>query len=64
MTPFGLIKMVTLPQKATNLVAPFVKIAHKVLANYISKKVEPFSNDIGIKELKNTYNNQDLVSVI
>lgn len=35
MTPFGLIRMTTLPQRATNLVAQFVGITLKVLSNHL-----------------------------
>ena len=54
-------RMTTLPKGATDLVTQFVRIAHKVLADYIPKKAEPFLDVIGIKKSKDTYNNQELV---
>ena len=61
MTLFGLMRVTTLPQGATNSVAQFVRIAHKVLADHILNKAEPFLDDIRIKGSKNTFNNQELV---
>lgn len=53
-TPLNLIKMIITPQGATNLVAEFVKIIHKVLTDHILNKTELFLDNIEIKRLKNT----------
>lgn len=64
MTPFGLIRMTTLPQGATNLVAQFVRITLKVLSNHLCNQAKPFFDDVGIKKPKTIYNNQELAPKI
>ncbi|KAL2644626.1 hypothetical protein R1flu_012213 [Riccia fluitans] len=48
-TPLGLLKMCTLPQGATNLVAHMQNTMNKVLRDFIPKKTMPFLDDIPIK---------------
>lgn len=51
-TPLGLLKMYTLLQGATNLVAHIMNGMNKVLRDFILEKTMPFSNDIPIKGCK------------
>ena len=48
-TPIGLVRMCTLPQGATNLVAHMMNAMNKVLHEYIPKVTMPFLDDIPIK---------------
>ena len=57
MTPLGLMRITTLPQKATNSVVQFVRIALKVLADHLRDWAEPFLNNVGIKRSKTIYDN-------
>lgn len=59
-TPLGLMRMTTLPQGATNLVAQFVRITCKILADQMPTKALPFMDDVGVKGPKTTYNNEEV----
>ena len=58
MTPLGLIRMTTLPQDATNLVAQFVRIVLKILALHLRDRAKFFLDDVGVKKQKSKYNNE------
>ena len=60
MTPFRLMRMTTLAQDATNLVADFVMIVLKILAPYLCDQAKPFLDDVGVKRRKTMYNNEEL----
>lgn len=64
MTPFGLIQITTLVQGTIYLVAQFVRIVFKILEPYSRKRAKPFLNDIGVKGLQITYNNEKLAPKI
>ncbi len=52
--------MRTLPQGATNSVAPFVRIVLKILAPHLRDRAKSFLNDLGVKGPKTKYNNEEL----
>ena len=60
MTPLGLMRMTTLPQGATNLVAQFVRIVTKILAAHLRDRAKQFLDDLGVKGPKTTYNNEEV----
>ena len=62
MTFLGL--MTTLAQIATNLFAQFVKIILKILVSYLQDQANPFLDKLGVKALKTTHNNKELISNI
>ena len=52
MTPFGLMRMATLPQGYTNGVQVFDRVIRKVLAEQIAQgRAKPFIDDVGVKPL-------------
>jgi len=58
-TPIRLLRMTTLLQGATNLVAQFVRIVTKILEDLIPKDCLPFLDDIGVKGPLSAYNNEE-----
>lgn len=60
MTPLGLMEMTTLAQGATNLVAQFVRIVLKILAPHLRNQPKPFLDNVGVKEPKTIYNNEEM----
>ncbi len=60
MTSLGLMQMTTLAQGATNSVAQFVKIVLKILAPHLHDRAKLFLDDVGVKESKTIYNNEEL----
>ena len=60
MTLLGLLQQTTLPQGATNSVAQFVWIVTTLLQDLIPKKCLLFLDDVGIKGLKTTYQNEEV----
>ena len=64
MIPLSLMKKIILPQGATNLVAQFVKITFKILADHLRDQAELFLDDVGIKGPKTTYNNEEFTPEI
>lgn len=64
MTRLGLMRITTLAQGATNLVAPFVRIVFKILVPYLRDRVKPFIDNLRIKRSKTTYINGKLAPEI
>ncbi len=64
MTPLGLMRMTTLAQDATYLVAQFVRIVLKILKPHLRDRAKLFLDDVRVKEPKTTYNNEELASEI
>ena len=60
-TPIRLLRITTLPQGATNLVAQFVRIITKILENLILEDCLPFLDDISVKGLLSTYNDKEVI---
>ena len=61
-TPLGLVRMCTLPQGATNLVAYIWNVINQILKDFVPEKTISFVNDIPIKgceEAKRDYSVQD-----
>ncbi len=64
MIPFGLLRIMTLLQRVTNLVAQFIRIIMNILQEHIPKKCQPFLDDIRVLGLHSTYNNiEDLPGI-
>lgn len=61
MTPIGLLRMTTVPMRATNSVAQFVRVVNKILHDHTPEKARPFLDDIGVKGPKTTYNNKEIM---
>ena len=59
-TPLGLIRMCTLPQGATNLVAHMMNGMNKVLKDFISQITMPFIDDLPIKGCKENKKDEEL----
>jgi len=59
-TPIRLLRMTTLPQGATNLVAQFVQVVTKILEDLIPEDCLPFLDDISVKGLLSTYRNREV----
>lgn len=57
-------RIITLAQSATNLVAQFIKIVLKILAPYLRDGAKLFLDDIRVKRPKTIYNNKELTSGI
>lgn len=57
----GLLQITTLPQGWTNSVPEFVRIIKKVLVECISNDCNIYINDILVKRLKITYNNEEAI---
>ena len=56
MTPFGLLKMTTLPQGYTNGVQVFDRFIRKVLSEQIAQgKSLPFVDDVGVRSNTRTF---------
>lgn len=64
MTFFSLMRITTLLQGAINLVTQFVRIAFRVLSDYVYNQVELFLSNFSIKRPKDIYNNQEFASRI
>jgi hypothetical protein len=58
MTSFDLMRMTTIFMKAINSVTQFVRMINKIIADHVFHHALSFVNDIEIKELKTTYNNE------
>lgn len=58
MTPEGLVRQTRLPMGATNSVAQFCRVGNKILKEQIPKKCRPFVDDIGVKGLRTTLNDE------
>lgn len=59
MTPLGFIRMITLPQDVINSVTQFVRIILKILILYLRDLAKSVLDDVGVKEPKTKYNNED-----
>jgi hypothetical protein len=64
MTSFNLMKMTTIFMKTINSVTQFVRIVNKIIADHVFYHALLFVNDIKMKELKITYNDEFIVSEI
>lgn len=58
MTSLKFMQMTTLAQDTTNLVAQFVRIVLKILAPYLRNQAKLFLDNMAVKGLKITYNNE------
>ncbi len=64
MTSFDLMRMTTILMKAINSVTQFVRVINKIIADHVSHHALSFVDDIKMKELKITYNDEFIVSEI
>jgi hypothetical protein len=61
MIPLGFLKQTTILQGVTNSIAQFVRIVTKILEKHIPHVYLPFINNIDVKDLKTTYNNEEVI---
>jgi hypothetical protein len=59
MTPLGLLRMMTLPQGATNSVAQFMRIIIRILKDHFPHLCGAFIDDVGVKGPRTTYDNEE-----
>ncbi len=64
MTSFNLMKMTTIFIKTINFVIQFVRVVNKIIVNHVFHHTFSFVNDIKIKELKITHNNEFIFSEV
>lgn len=57
-------QITTLAQDATNSVALFMRILLKILALHLWNQAKLFLDDVRVKKLKTTYNNEEFASKI
>lgn len=60
-TPIGLLRMCTLPQGATNSVAQFIRVITRILFDLIPDVCRLFLDDIAVKGLLTTYNEEEVL---
>lgn len=60
-TKIELMRVMTLPQGATNSVAQFLHLTSKALINQIPDDCMVFFNNVGVKGLKSQYNNKEVM---
>jgi hypothetical protein len=64
MTSLNLMKMITIFMKAINFMIQFVWIINKIIVDHVFHHALSFVNDIEVKSLKTTYNNEFILSEI
>jgi hypothetical protein len=64
MISLDLMRMTTTFMKAINFVIQFVQMINKIIVDHVFHHALSFVNDIKVKELKTTYNNEFILSEI
>jgi hypothetical protein len=58
MTLFDLMKMITIFMKTINFLTHFIRMINKIIVDHVFHHAFSFMNDIEVKNLKTTYNNE------
>jgi hypothetical protein len=64
MTSLELMKIITILMKTINSVTQFVRMINKIIVDHVFHHAFSFVNDIEVKNLKTTYNNEFILSEI
>jgi hypothetical protein len=64
MFSFDLMKMITILMNAINSMTQFVRVINKIIVDHIFHHALSFVNDIEVKSLKTTYNNEFIFSEV